>query len=71
MTPEPGLYRHYKGGLYKVIAIGVDEKTGDRVVIYQSVEDNSWWVRHIADFTERVLVEDRLQARFTQLDTWP
>jgi hypothetical protein len=30
----PGLYRHFKGGLYKVLGVAEDTETGDRSVVY-------------------------------------
>ena len=71
MTPEIGLYQHYKGGLYRVIAIGVDEATKGRIVIYQSIEDSSWWTRPIADFIDRVFVDGYTRDRFAKLAAWP
>lgn len=44
--PPPGRYRHFKGGLYDVIAVGSNEKE-ERVVIYRSVETGQWWTRRV------------------------
>jgi hypothetical protein len=32
----PGIYRHYKGGCYRVLGVGRMEKTHEKVVIYHS-----------------------------------
>jgi hypothetical protein len=32
----PGIYRHYKGGFYRVIGIAEHESNGTRLVIYHS-----------------------------------
>jgi hypothetical protein len=34
--PEPGLYRHYKGGLYTLIAVGRHSETEEWLAIYRS-----------------------------------
>jgi len=33
---KPGLYRHFKGGLYQVLLIAQHTETGDRMVVYQA-----------------------------------
>ena len=47
-----GLYKHFKGHTYKVIAIGYDSEnyneddpSKSRLVVYQNVENNEVWVR--------------------------
>lgn len=52
------LYRHYKGGLYTVIAWGMDEPTMTPVVVYRSEADGSVWVRTRKAWEETVHVED-------------
>lgn len=36
MYEGPGIYRHYKGGYYKVIDIAEHESTGEKTVVYHS-----------------------------------
>ncbi len=47
-----GLYKHFKGHIYKVIAIGYDsekydEKNPDncKLVVYESIDDKKVWIR--------------------------
>ena len=46
------IYKHFKGHVYKVIAIGYDSEnyneedpSKSRLVVYQNVESNEVWVR--------------------------
>ncbi len=71
MTIEPGLYRHWKGGLYQVIAIGRDEGSLAPMVIYQNAADRTkWWVRPYASFAAEDMGPKKV-PRFVRLYTWP
>lgn len=53
--PERGeLWRHYKGGIYRILHLGQLEATCAPVVIYQDVRPHPRsapvWVRTLADF---------------------
>jgi len=39
------LFRHYKGGLYRLLAEATDEATGAQVMVYRSEQDGRVWVR--------------------------
>ena len=43
-------YRHWKGGVYEVLGIGMLEATMDEVVLYRLVGDSLIWVRPTASF---------------------
>ena len=65
-----GTYRHYKGNLYYVLAIGKDSETLEDVVVYIPLYEpnlSSVWVRPLAMFTEDVVVEGKAQPRFKQI----
>lgn len=55
------IYRHFKGGLYVVTNIDVDEETGIIRVSYISCKYGYRWSRTLANFTEpgRFKREDR------------
>lgn len=53
-------HRHYKHGLYEVIAAGIIEATMEPAVIYRG-EDGTIWVRPQADFNAGVGQEGRLR----------
>lgn len=54
MKPYKGdVYKHTKGGLYKVIAIAVHSETKESLVIYQSVADSDRiWARPLPEFCD-------------------
>lgn len=47
-------YRHYKGNLYKVLAIGKNSETLEDMVIYQSIKTNEIWIRPIYMWNETI-----------------
>ena len=49
-----GRYRHYKAGLYEVIANGYLEETGEAAVIYKSETTGTVWVRTWESWSETV-----------------
>jgi len=62
----PGIYRHYKGNEYRVIAIARHSETEEEMVVYRCLYgDHSLWVRPLSLFRDTVLVDGREQPRFT------
>ncbi len=60
-----GMYRHYKGGEYEVIALGKNEETLEDVVVYKALYDGgSVWVRTLKVFEENVEVDGEMVQRF-------
>ena len=50
-----GLYRHYKGGLYRVVSIAKHSETLEELVVYVNETDPTLvWARPISMWSERV-----------------
>ncbi|MCM1513768.1 MAG: DUF1653 domain-containing protein [Anaeroplasma bactoclasticum] len=62
-----GLYRHFKGGLYEVIGIARHSETLEELVIYRSLQDQSFWVRPLSMWNERIEKEGKTYVRFTYI----
>lgn len=48
------LYRHFKGHIYKVIAIAKDSEDLSLKVVYQNISNNDIWVRDLEEFNSLV-----------------
>lgn len=60
-----GIYRHYKGNLYQVLAVARHSETLEELVVYQALYgDFGVWVRPLKMFLGDVDVEGVQQSRF-------
>jgi len=72
-----GIYEHYKGGRYEVIALAKREGSLEDMVVYKPLYDNpvaNCFVRPLAEFTQEVICESVRKPRFrfvTQDGTHP
>lgn len=57
------IYKHYKGNLYKIIAIGKHSETLEEMIVYQSVKDGQVWIRPKTMWNE--FVNNNETLRFT------
>ena len=63
------IYRHYKGKLYKVIAIGKHTESLDDLVVYESLYDNHQiWCRPISMWEEEIEVNGKRIRRFELIE---
>lgn len=73
-TPCEGeLYRHFKGNIYRIVAIAQHSETGERLVIYKSEEDdNACYARPLSMFLSEVDKDkypfEKAKYRFTLVD---
>jgi hypothetical protein len=66
--PCPGLYRHYKGGDYRVLGLARHSESLAPLVVYQALYgEQGLWVRPQAMFLETVNHGGRTVPRFTRV----
>lgn len=64
-----GIYKHYKGNLYKVIGVARHSETDEEMVVYQpQYGDMGLWVRPKAMFFENVIHNGATIPRFLYLN---
>ena len=59
-------YRHYKGNVYKIIALAKHSENLEDMIVYQAVEDGKTWVRPASMWNDKVINDETL--RFTLID---
>ena len=43
-------WRHWKGGLYRIVGLAYDVRDCDMVVLYQARDDGPLWIRPLGNF---------------------
>ncbi len=68
---QPGLYQHYKGGLYQVISVATHSEDMAAMVVYRALYGNfGLWVRPASMFGQTVTLADGTNVpRFRYLPT--
>lgn len=62
---KAGIYKHYKGALYKVIGAARHSETEEWLVYYQALYgEYGYWVRPLDMFCENVEVDGQTIKRF-------
>lgn len=67
---QKGIYRHYKGQLYKVLGIARHSESHEPLVVYQALYDSkefgnaALWVRPLHLFLDRVQWDGKECPRF-------
>ena len=52
---EPGLWKHFKGNLYRVMYVALHSETGEEMVVYQALYgQRGMWVRPASMWLEHV-----------------
>lgn len=49
-----GTYRHFKGGLYKVICIALHTETNETLVVYKNIKSGVIYTRNMQMFLSKV-----------------
>jgi hypothetical protein len=71
MSPEPGIYKHYKGKHYEVIGIATHSESLEKLVVYKALyqpEGENLWVRPLSLFMEKVAVDGKMVDRFEKVE---
>ena len=64
-----GIYRHYKGNLYKVLTVAKHSETEEELVVYEALYENGRiWARPKKMFLEQVTVNGKLLNRFSLIE---
>ena len=66
--PMEKYYRHFKGGLYRLVGIAKDSETLEDLVVYQALYgDHQLWVRPKAMFFGQVERDGKVFERFQEV----
>jgi hypothetical protein len=67
-----GVYLHYKGLCYQVLAVARHSETLEEMVVYRALYgDFGIWVRPLEMFLEEVVIEGGVKKRFALLRSDP
>lgn len=47
-------YKHYKGNIYKIIAIGKNSENLEEMIVYQSVKNKDIWIRPLSMWNDTI-----------------
>ncbi len=65
---KQGLYRHFKGGMYRMLYTARHSETLEEMVVYQALYgEMGIWVRPAAMWAEVVVHEGKEQPRFAYI----
>lgn len=69
-TVKPGVYRHFKGNLYRVLFTAQHSETREEMVVYQALYgERGYWVRPAAMWIETVKRDGYTGPRFTWIES--
>lgn len=74
MSVELGYYKHFKGNIYQVIAVGKHSETAEDLVVYKGLYDGphgygAVWIRPVPMFLETIERDDKIVRRFAPIST--
>ena len=67
MPLKPGIYIHFKGGVYSVVGTATHSETGEQLVVYVA-GGGKMWVRPLAMFTDEVEARGTTVPRFRHVE---
>jgi hypothetical protein len=66
---RPGLYRHFKGNLYRLLYVAKHSETLEEMVVYQALYgEQGIWVRPAAMWSEHVERDGYSGPRFSPVE---
>ena len=69
MELKPGLYRHFKGNLYRLLYVAKHSETLEEMVVYQALYgEMGIWVRPAAMWNEHVERDSYCGPRFVPVE---
>ena len=64
-----GIYRHYKGGMYRVICLAHHSETLEDMVVYEALDGSTGcWVRLASMWNETVIIDGIEKKRFEKVE---
>ncbi len=69
--PQPypeSRWKHFKGGIYRVIGLAEHTETGECLVIYTDETSGHIWARPLRTWRETIMIGGESGIRFTSLD---
>ena len=68
MEIKKGIYRHYKGGEYELLAIANHSETMEKMVVYRALYGaKEFWVRPASMWNEVIERDGKIFPRFTYM----
>lgn len=68
-TIKLGVYKHFKGNEYEVLAVATHSETLEPMVVYRALyDDGGVWVRPLSMWNETVELDGVRQKRFIYVD---
>lgn len=67
LKPKLGIYKHYKGGLYKLIGVATHSETLEKLAVYEHLDEKTkgeLWVRPLEMFTAQIEIDGKVMPRF-------
>ena len=69
MELKPGLYRHFKGNLYRLLYVAKHSETLEEMVVYQALYgEQGIWVRPASMWNEHVERDGYCGPRFSPVE---
>jgi hypothetical protein len=67
--PLPGdIYYHYKGGTYEIVSMATHTETGEKLVVYKSLNFGSVYVRPYDIFSDSVIIDNQTNEKVKRFE---